>query len=92
MGRVMAIVSQAWLTMAIIGVSFFRSSITIAKAVSLGLLMYSRTGGPLITCHSRKKLCVIWLKTTLISFVIVSGLCGRSEMNTTVSPDEGLHC
>lgn len=42
MGRVMAIVSQAWLTMAIIGVSFFRSSITIAKAVSLGLLMYSR--------------------------------------------------
>lgn len=44
MGRVMAIVSQAWLTMAVIGVSFFRGSITIAKAASLVLLMYSRTG------------------------------------------------
>lgn len=38
MGRVMAIVSQAQLTMAVIGVSFFRGSITIAKAVSLGLV------------------------------------------------------
>lgn len=37
----MAIVSQAWLTMAIMGVSFFRGSIIIARAVSLGLLMYS---------------------------------------------------
>lgn len=56
MERVMAIVSQARLTMAIIGVSFFRGSITIAKAVSLGLLMYNRTGGPFITCRNRKAL------------------------------------
>lgn len=71
MGRVMAIVSQAWLTMAVIGVSFFRGSITIAKAASLVLLMYSRTGrghggGAFITCHSFKKLYIIWLQTTLI--------------------------
>lgn len=57
MGRVMAIVSQAQLTMAIIGVSFFRGSITIAKAVSLGLLMYSRTRrGPFITFCREKAL------------------------------------
>lgn len=34
--------------MAIIGVSFFRGTITI-KAVSLGLLMYNRRGAPFIT-------------------------------------------
>lgn len=39
MGRVMAIVSQAQLTMAIIGVSFFRGSITMGKAASSGLLI-----------------------------------------------------
>lgn len=44
----MAIVSQVRLTMAIIGVSFFRGTITI-KAVSLGLLMYNRRGAPFIT-------------------------------------------
>lgn len=76
MGRVMAIVSQAWLTMAIIGVSFFRGSITIAKAVSLGLLMYSRTGGPFITCHGGKKALYYLAENHAYFFVIVSCLFG----------------
>lgn len=49
----MAIVSQAPLTIAITVV--FRDTITKAKAVSVGLLMYSRTGGLLPTV-ARKKL------------------------------------
>lgn len=42
MGRVMAIVSQARLTMAVIGVSFFRGSITIAKGCFFRLVDVQR--------------------------------------------------
>ena len=55
MGRFMAIVSHAWLTKAIIGVSFLSAGITVAKASSLGMLVHNRTVGPFITCYSWKK-------------------------------------
>lgn len=76
MGRFMAIVSHAWLTKAIIGVTFLSGGITIAKASSLGMLMHSRTVDPFITCYSWKKKLYCLAKNHAYFFVMVSCLFG----------------
>lgn len=69
MGRVMAIVSQARLTMAVIGVSFFRGSITIAKGCFFRLVDVQRNTRAFITCRGWIKKKSKKLKTTLISLL-----------------------
>lgn len=89
MGRVMAIVSQARLTMAVIGVSFFRGSITIAKGCFFRLVDVQRNTGAFITCRgwAKKKKKEKKAENHAYFFVEVPCLLWvKSQTNATASP------